>query len=537
MDKLESLLDRLEKVTQYLEAKANSDMNRFPASRTQFASKGDAKSNSSLKDFDDLVAGPLQEFMNLSGKIGGDVKEQSVLLKNCFNSQRKLLELAAEHSKPSESQLADLIKTCGGPINAVVQFKDQKRSSPLFNHISAVAESVLALGWINVSPTPAPYVKSMQDAAQFFTNRVIKDYRDTNIKHGAVAGGKVSLETLMISVPPAMAGSVVPPPPPPLPDFVPTKQPESSDDPNGRGALFAQLNRGENVTAGLRKVTDDMKTHKNPELRTASGLKPHASANKAPTKPPKPGSTSSADRQSQAVLELRGNKWAVENFQNQHLHVTETEPKQTVYIYKCVGCTVEIKGKINSIMIDNCKKTGVVFDDLISSLDVVNCQSVQTQCLGKLQTVNVDKTDGCQIYLSAASKFADVITAKSSEINMLIPKEDGEFCLGKLQTVNVDKTDGCQIYLSAASKFADVITAKSSEINMLIPKEDGEFVSTDAFAFSIPLCFFLLPNNCKKTGVVFDDLISSLDVVNCQSVQTQVSVIRRTSVRACNTDL
>ncbi|KAF5400317.1 Cyclase associated actin cytoskeleton regulatory protein 1 [Paragonimus heterotremus] len=451
MDKLESLLDRLEKVTQYLEAKANSDMNRFPASRTQFASKGDVKSNPSLKDFDDLIAGPLQEFMNLSGKIGGDVKEQSVLLKNCFNSQRKLLELAAEHSKPSESQLADLIKTCGGPINAVVQFKDQKRSSPLFNHISAVAESVLALGWINVSPTPAPYVKSMQDAAQFFTNRVIKDYKDTNPEHVAWTKALMSVWTHLHdyvrqhhttglawnasgSPTPAsgltsstMAGSVVPPPPPPLPDFVPTKQPESSDDPNGRGALFAQLNRGENVTAGLRKVTDDMKTHKNPELRAAPGLKPHASANKAPIKPPKPGSAPSADRQSQAVLELRGNKWVVENFQNQHLHVTETEPKQTVYIYKCVGCTVEIKGKINSIMVDNCKKTGVVFDDVISSLDVVNCQSVQTQCLGKLQTVNVDKTDGCQIYLSAASKFADVITAKSSEINMLIPKEDGEF--------------------------------------------------------------------------------------------------------------
>ncbi|KAF7256426.1 hypothetical protein EG68_06826 [Paragonimus skrjabini miyazakii] len=403
MDKLESLLDRLEKVTQYLEAKANSDMNRFPASRTQFASKGDAKSNPSLKDFDDLITGPLQEFMNLSGKIGGDVKEQSVLLKNCFNSQRKLLELAAEHSKPSESQLADFIKTCGGPINAVVQFKDQKRSSPLFNHISAVAESVLALGWINVSPTPAPYVKSMQDAAQFFTNRVIKDYKDTNPDHVAWTKALMSVWTH-------------------LHDYQ-----ESSDDPNGRGALFAQLNRGENVTAGLRKVTDDMKTHKNPELRAAPGLKPHASANKAPIKPPKPGSAPSADRQSQAVLELRGNKWVVENFQNQHLHVTETEPKQTVYIYKCVGCTVEIKGKINSIMVDNCKKTGVVFDDVISSLDVVNCQSVQTQCLGKLQTVNVDKTDGCQIYLSAASKFADVITAKSSEINMLIPKEDGEF--------------------------------------------------------------------------------------------------------------
>ncbi|KAG5449359.1 F-actin-capping protein subunit alpha [Clonorchis sinensis] len=75
----------------------------------------------------------------------------------------------------------------------------------------------------------------------------------------------------------------------------------------------------------------------------------------------------------------------------------------------------------------NCKKTGVVFDDLISALDIVNCQSVQVQSMGQLQTVNVDKTDGCQIYLSSQSLYADIITAKSSELNVLVPKANGDY--------------------------------------------------------------------------------------------------------------
>lgn len=37
--------------------------------------------------------------------------------------------------------------------------------------------------------------------------------------------------------------------------------------------------------------------------------------------------------------------------------------------------------------------------------------------------------------------------------------------------------------------------------------------------------YYFLLDNCKKTGVVFDHLISSIDVVNCQSVKIQVSFL------------
>lgn len=36
----------------------------------------------------------------------------------------------------------------------------------------------------------------------------------------------------------------------------------------GRQALFAELNKGDAITSGLKKVTADMQTHKNPQLRT-----------------------------------------------------------------------------------------------------------------------------------------------------------------------------------------------------------------------------------------------------------------------------
>ncbi len=45
-----------------------------------------------------------------------------------------------------------------------------------------------------------------------------------------------------------------------------------------------------------------------------------------------------------------------------------------------------------------------------------------------------------------------------------------------MPTISIDKTDGCQMYLSKDSLDTEIITAKSSEMNVLIPSGD-DFVS------------------------------------------------------------
>ena len=48
---------------------------------------------------------------------------------------------------------------------------------------------------------------------------------------------------------------------------------------------------------------------------------------------------------------------------------------------------------------------------------------------------------------------------------------------GKINTISIDKTDGCMVYLSEPSKNCEIISAKSSEMNILVPQADGEYVS------------------------------------------------------------
>jgi hypothetical protein len=53
------------------------------------------------------------------------------------------------------------------------------------------------------------------------------------------------------------------------------------------------------------------------------------------------------------------------------------------------------------VSIDGCKRTGVVFDTVIASCELVNCASMQVQCTGAVPTVSVDKCDGCQVFVTA----------------------------------------------------------------------------------------------------------------------------------------
>ncbi|KAH9498560.1 F-actin-capping protein subunit beta [Bulinus truncatus] len=240
----------------------------------------------------------------------------------------------------------------------------------------------------------------------------------------------VSTSTASSAPAPPTSGGAPPPPPPPGPPPPPPPALSSSKDDEGaaaKAALFAQLNKGEDVTKGLKKVTDDMKTHKNPTLRQGPApFKPTPGAK--PQTSPKPGAKSVVVPAKPPLIELQDKKWIVEYHKdNKNIILDNTEIKQTVYVYKCEGSVIQVKGKVNSIILDSCKKTAVVFDDLVSSVEFVNCQSMQAQVTGKVPTLSIDKTDGCLVYLSPLSLDVEIVTAKSSEMNILVPQGDGDY--------------------------------------------------------------------------------------------------------------
>uniref|UniRef100_A0A8D2M2N4 Adenylyl cyclase-associated protein n=1 Tax=Zonotrichia albicollis TaxID=44394 RepID=A0A8D2M2N4_ZONAL len=379
-----------------------------------------------VEAFDRLLNGSVAEFLRYSKILEGDVK--------------------------THNEVAVLLKPISEKIQEIQNFRERNRGSKMFNHLSAVSESIPALGWITVSPKPGPYVKEMNDAATFYTNRVLKDYKNSDTRHvdwvksylniwselqayikehhttGLTWSktGPVASSMSMRSVLTSGSGLSPPPPPPPPPGPPPIFDTETAKDEGtaSRSALFAQLNQGEAITKGLRHVSDDQKTHKNPNLRA------QGPPVRSPTKNHTPSPTSPKNSPQQnhpPVLELEGKKWRVEYQEDKNdLVINNTELKQVAYIFKCNKSTLQIKGKINSITIDNCKKFGLVFDNVVGIVEVINSRDIQIQVMGKVPTISINKTEGCHIYLSEESLDCEIVSAKSSEMNILIP-QDGDY--------------------------------------------------------------------------------------------------------------
>lgn len=112
-------------------------------------------------------------------------RQQYALLNQPSTSRAQLryIQLATQRSKPSQNEEVSLLAPTSDQISSIQQFREKNRTSPYFNHLSAISESIPALGWVAVSPTPAPYVKEMNDAGQFYTNRVLKEWKEKDKRH------------------------------------------------------------------------------------------------------------------------------------------------------------------------------------------------------------------------------------------------------------------------------------------------------------------------------------------------------------------
>lgn len=405
--------------------------------------KEELPSNSQNKNMD-TVKDSFNIFVQKSQQIGDVVQEISVLVQDAVHSHFKIIDLAGQVKKPSQQELAELLKPVGALMGKVEEFKQKHRAHTLFNHLAAISESIPALGWLAVAPTPAPYVKEMIDAAQFYTNKVLVAYKDKDKLHVEWAQSWLQflgeLQKFIRQIhttglvwnprggdfsPSAIGGGgssgMPPPPPPPMSGMPPPPPPPSMGAPptidadaTARMALLKELNQGTDITKNLRKVNKDNRSLQTPISERSSR-----------SKSPDPRSTPAINRVPK--FEFEGRKWMVEYHTDatldKPLNINITEMNQSVNIYRCERITVFVQGKVNSITVDSCKKLSLVFDDIVSLVEFINCQSIQAQPTGKVPTITIDKTDGFQLFLRKDALDVELVSAKSAEINVCIVDE------------------------------------------------------------------------------------------------------------------
>ncbi|KAI9780406.1 MAG: hypothetical protein M1816_002864 [Peltula sp. TS41687] len=423
----------------------------------------------SIEAFDDLIASDVKKFVGLSEELGGVVADQSSGVFKAFGAQRKILIVATKAKKPEvQSPLyMEILTELQRQMGSVGDFREMNRGSPFFSHLSAVSEGIRVLGWITVEPKPADYIAETFSSAQFFGNRVLKEYKERDRKHvewvqalyrifsslGAYVkqyypGGlvwnrdgidaKEALKRVDAGQNNTNTGAAPPPPPPPPPPPLP-KFDNMAPPPNKNGAaaaggggdmdaVFAQLNQGEAVTSGLRKVDRSEMTHKNPTLRTSATVPPRRSSSQAsdssrspvpPGKKPKPEAMRT---KRPAKKELDGNKWIIENYESPSSIIQVSAAiNQSILISRCRDSTVQVSGKANAISIDNCPRLCLILESLVSSVDVIKSPNFAMQVTGNLPTIMLDQVDGATIYLGQHSLGTEIFTSKCSGVNLNVP--------------------------------------------------------------------------------------------------------------------
>jgi len=440
-DKLESLIARLEKSVIKLENAGAG------------GGSGDSAASvpASVVAYDEFEDDFMKPYYEASAVLGELVDEQAKLFKELSAKHRNFLMVVAKHSAPKASDFQQLLAPMSEQMKKVSALKDLKHK----NYCSAVSEGIMAFSWVGYPKTPMKFVEGTRDAVKFYTNKVLVESKNTDKKEEnrawvkaftAVFDGLIAYikdhhrtgPTYSTSGSPATAAALsassspagipapppagIPPPPPASKVATPLKPAASS--PDAMSKLLGALNRGADVTKGLKKVDRSQMTHKNPELRNrapvpfksnASSYKPVGLAAKKAVKKP-------------AKFDLEdGKKWIIEYQEGAKLTIEDSNMKQVVYIYKCENSTVLIDGKVNSVILDSCKKVGLVFNAVVAGSEVVNCQSVKIQARGQCPTISIDKTDGCLVYLSDECLDCQIVSAKSSEMNISIPREDGDY--------------------------------------------------------------------------------------------------------------
>lgn len=331
--------------------------------------------SSSLAEYDQIIS-QVEEVARLSLKVGPDVGKAGHLLYRAFTAQREFLSLAAESRKPGDAELQKLLEPTASILSEIQALREANRGNKDFNHLSALSESIPALGWVGVAPSPAPFVREMRDAGQFYANRILRDRKEDK------KWVEAWLEVLSL-----------------LQDYV-----------------------KRNHTTGLNWNPAGGEARAAPAKVSAKSTAPPPAEKKAASRRPLAGGPAAAAKAEEAKLELDGKKWMIEHFVgNRNIEVDDVKTNQSVYIYKCQDSVIKVSGKCNNIVVNSCRKVALVFDSLISSCELIGCQGIEMQVVGTVPLISLDKTDGAQIYLSPASLHCEIVTAKSSGLNVLMP--------------------------------------------------------------------------------------------------------------------
>jgi len=405
--------------------------------------------------YDDHVARAVIPFADACDALGG-LGDTGANIKATWSGIRSVIVIGTKCKKPADVPAA-LTPHLKPTQDAIGKIRTARLDRSYDWHIKAMVEMLQSVSWVVMSAPPAPtsFVKETVGSTDFWANKIRKEYKGKDekqidfcdklkalildladyLKNHHLSGlswnprGVELTDAVVADVAAAAAPAKAAPAPP-------------AAGGGGTANIMAELSKkqtqdGSSAATGLKKVTKDMQTWRKEYKKDPvdDGLAKKAAAVSLSASDPTAAAKSKGHKtRGPPVFEYqdRGFKWCIENQTkdtnpNGLLNLEVKDPKQQAYVYNCEGATIQITGKIKSIILDKCTRCNLVFDSAISACEIVNCKSVQIQVKSTCPSFSIDKTDGCLVYLSKESiPITTFVTSKSSEMNVSWPDENDE---------------------------------------------------------------------------------------------------------------
>eukprot|EP01059_Diplonema_ambulator_P013793 TRINITY_DN2441_c0_g1_i1.p1 TRINITY_DN2441_c0_g1~~TRINITY_DN2441_c0_g1_i1.p1 ORF type:complete len:605 (+),score=255.18 TRINITY_DN2441_c0_g1_i1:47-1861(+) len=389
----------------------------------------------SVQAYDDFLK-TVPAFVKASEAISAELGAAAASLEDAFATQRAFLALVEEHSKPSDEEFMGALQPQIAAMEAVGAVVKMIKDRDLDQHGKAIEEGAQLVAWVSV-PTTVPHVAEGRDQVVFYHQKILMKNKGDEAHKEWVATYKALLDALHDYVKaehktglawkagaPALKATAVP-----KAESKSTANVVKASGGGEQSELAKALSVGTDISKGLKKVSDAEKTHKN---RTGEAkpidldeLEKKKAANAAAAKRRDQFPTG------EAKTALEGLKWVVEyhvgsRMEQKQLEI-EVDKSHSVYIYGCQNTFIKIIGKVNAITVDKCKKTQVMFESCIGSVELTSCTGCEMQVQGTLPSCSIDKSNEVMLYLSRDSMGVSINTSACTCINVTVPgKTDDE---------------------------------------------------------------------------------------------------------------
>jgi len=137
----------------------------------------------SEREYKVIVEEHLDVYYKESEKIGGVVLDQAKLVKQAAQQQLELIAKAAGQKKPSVDEFQKLIGPLSESMTKIAEVESKYHGKDHVNHLKTISEGIPAFGWVAIEPTPGPYVKETVGSSEFWSNKILKDYRGKDENH------------------------------------------------------------------------------------------------------------------------------------------------------------------------------------------------------------------------------------------------------------------------------------------------------------------------------------------------------------------